>query len=781
MLPRASSTPPVRTNGPWRRVVLQGLPVGYVGVAAFRSGEHGPSVVLAILVALGVAVVGALRPPKSATPAVGRAHAWITTSLAVSIATAGFGGHPTWAALVREAFALVAALLAVSAMFRIEPDAGLAAEATAAENARRPTLVDVERFSLAATIVAAGQALLVDGLVLFGHDDSLRAMAPVTSAVGAASTLFVLGATALVVTGMRRLELGAPPRALACAACAGIGLLVAAAFAFATTMRADAAATLGVTLAAGGIVAVAAKTDAFAVARRGRRVLTLALFGGPAVTLAATAAGHGSGGTVLVFALAALVIGAVAANLEEPLLPVKGALLRALDDAQSKIHDRDARAAIAHALIKLREASGHVPTADHPGASAELWMLHPTRVCSVDAAGYLHERPGELPKALFDVTKDEPHQTLRIDVLRALEVRRPDLRGLLRWLDGRGAISATLVAGDEEPDGVLLVPQGTRGEPLSLEEVAGTKRLADAFVSICQTESAHQRHLARERALTDRVEALDDRVANLAHAMTLEAGRSELSTARLARPASVGIYSVASRLAYDALARRIERDAPVVVLARTGIDPVPFLARAHLGGPRKDKPLVIVDGTSSREHDVARWKDASLSPLALADGGRLVLVDGAALPPDVQRLVARALVERRPPWERPTRLDVAVALTSTTPLEPLVAEHRLVPELAAHFEDGQAIALPRLSERAEDLFSIIADRLAREGLRVHGRPIGIDAAAFARFVEHPFEGEEAELSAIVTRLVANVSGDVVHASDIDALEMTRSSSRRRHG
>lgn len=147
----------------------------------------------------------------------------------------------------------------------------------------------------------------------------------------------------------------------------------------------------------------------------------------------------------------------------------------------------------------------------------------------------------------------------------------------------------------------------------------------------------------------------------------------------------------------------------------------------------------------------------------------LVLVDGAALPRDVQVLVARALAERRPPWERAVPLDIALAITTTAALDALVDEGRLAPELFARAGDAPPIVLPGLHERPEDLRSIVADRLAREGLRVRGRPVGIDAAAFARLVEHPFEGEDAELATIVSLLVARAEGDVVRAADVDAL------------
>lgn len=118
-------------------------------------------------------------------------------------------------------------------------------------------------------------------------------------------------------------------------------------------------------------------------------------------------------------------------------------------------------------------------------------------------------------------------------------------------------------------------------------------------------------------------------------------------------------------------------------------------------------------------------------------------------------------------------LDVAVALTSTSAPEVLLESGMLAPELYSRFEDATPIELPGLRERSEDLFSIVADRLAREGLRVRGRPLGIDAAAFARLIEHPFEGEDAELAAIVTRLVAHARGDVVKVADVEAIGLRK--------
>jgi DNA-binding NtrC family response regulator len=224
-------------------------------------------------------------------------------------------------------------------------------------------------------------------------------------------------------------------------------------------------------------------------------------------------------------------------------------------------------------------------------------------------------------------------------------------------------------------------------------------------------------------------------------------------------------------MAQMALERRMKMGAPLVVVAPASVDPVPYLARAHLAGPRPGTPFVVVDCAASKEHEEARWRDPVASPLALAQGGLLVLADGAALPLEVQRVVAQALAERRPPWASAEPLDVVVALTSVVSSAELIRAARLDPALLARFDDAHesAILLPRLQERAEDLRPILIDRLAREGLRQRGAPVGIDDAAFARLADYAFPGDYAELASLAQRLVAGTVGDVVRLSDVDAL------------
>jgi DNA-binding NtrC family response regulator len=303
--------------------------------------------------------------------------------------------------------------------------------------------------------------------------------------------------------------------------------------------------------------------------------------------------------------------------------------------------------------------------------------------------------------------------------------------------------------------------------------VRAFKRVADRLATACRARGTQARMLERTRDAALAASEAEDRFERLLHDRSLDVNRDALATARLARPATVGVYSATSRTVLEALERRTAMGAPIVVVAPSGADPVPYLARAHLAGVRAQGPMVLVDGTSVREHDPERWADPRLSPLALAHRGTLVLLDGAALPGDIQQLVARACGEKRAPWERADPLDVQIALTTASAPEDLLANGRLDGVLVNRLGDAleSPITLPRLRDRPEDLRAILTDRLAREGLRVRGRPVGIDHAAYARLVDYEFPGEDVELVAIAQRLVSRCVGDVVRAADVDALAL----------
>jgi DNA-binding NtrC family response regulator len=252
--------------------------------------------------------------------------------------------------------------------------------------------------------------------------------------------------------------------------------------------------------------------------------------------------------------------------------------------------------------------------------------------------------------------------------------------------------------------------------------------------------------------------------------------RDLLVTARLAEEAMGGPYAPSARVAFDTIERRVRLGAPLVVVAPSGSSVVSYLARAHLAGPRSAMPFVVVDGAKASEHDVARWSNASQSPLALAERGVLVIADAARWPNAVQQLLADALAQRRAPWEGAGTLDVTLALLTAGDRGSVRAE--LDPALAARLDDAliDLVEWPHLRERGEDLRSLVLAGLAREGVRMRGAPLGIEDAAFEELANHAYPGEDAELGSIVRRLARVATGNVVTAGDVRTLGLGRGES-----
>jgi hypothetical protein len=681
--------------------------------------------------------------------------------LATVLAAVGAGGDSAAlevARLVGEAAVAVAACIAVS---RIVPAPGL-------WRADPPPAFPAVVAALGLAVVAAAASVSPE----HGAARWLGALAPAATWTAMLGTVAAIVATIEWTARARWLELEVVERVAAMRALLWTLCVAGTMVAVLGHVDATRVASLVVTTAGFAVVAGAETRDATAVARAARRIVVLTIAGGAVGLLgAATAAGGLRGDAwiaTVVTAAVAIALGAAVAQIEGPTRPAGGAWLDAFARASDKAASAEPHDAIRETLVAVRDAGAA------GGPSPELWTFSPTTVTTVDAAGYVHEQPGEVPDALVAVASGESAGTLRVEVLAALEVRRPEVRPLFNWMRARGGVLATVVGCGGETEGVLLVPRGGRTTPVTLEEIQALRVVADRIAVACRARGAQSRMLARANDAVERAARAEARAEALLRERALDLTRNALAAARLARPATVGIYSAASRLALEALERRTTSGSPVAIVVPSGGDPVPYLARGHLAGARARGPLVLVDGTSAREHELGRWSDPSSSPLALAEGGMLVLLDGAALPSEVQQLVARACAERRAPWDEETPIDVVLALTGIAPPEELVSEGRLDAALAARLGDAREapIALPRLRDRVEDVRAILTDSLARQGLRVLGRPVGIDNAAYARLIEHEFPGEDAELTAMVERLVARCAADrgrdVVRAADLDA-------------
>lgn len=619
-------------------------------------------------------------------------------------------------------------------------------------------------------LLATGAAFLrgLDGVIWLPHALHVEGPPPswvfAPAVVGPAAGAFVVAIAAAYHLARRRLELGTGARLGT-----SLGALFVALVAAVTMVATDLLpVTRAVPLAAAAValatVMFAEDADPVSLAQRGRRFVVLGLTAGAVAIVGAMVADQRPQGMVALVVLASLVAFRGAVALEAPLRPERGAFLDALAAAQRALRRSDLEEGVREALRVLREGAGP----DAP--PSELWTLAPSRVLTVDGAGYGQEREASLPEDLVPLAAGEPEAVLRREVVEALLLRRPELRPLAGWFEDHGALAAVVVTQGGAPEGLLVVPRGDREEALTLEEARGLKGLADVLGGVCAVRASLARSLQREHDEGARADALEDQALKLRHQATLAEGRHAHAAARLAASASVGPYSPAARLAESALRRRLEATGPVLVVAPSGVDPAPHVARAHGLQPGSRGPLVLVEGTAAAEHDLDPWRSPTTSPLALAEGGVLVLLDAGALPQAVQHLVGRALSERRVPWERPDPLQVQLVATSAVPFTELAAAQRLDPLFEARLGDlADVVTLPRLAERGEDLRAVLLDRVAREGLRVRGTPVGIEPNALPRLVDHPFPGEDAELAALVQRLVAVARGSAITADDVEAI------------
>ena len=125
--------------------------------------------------------------------------------------------------------------------------------------------------------------------------------------------------------------------------------------------------------------------------------------------------------------------------------------------------------------------------------------------------------------------------------------------------------------------------------------------------------------------------------------------------------------------AIDELERSAQMGAPVTLLTPPGIDPVPYAALVHIAGRHPERPFVVVDAADPEEQQGAIWRDPESSPLCLADGGSLMILErGRALGRD-------ATLPRRSPHRttltgrsrRP--LEIPIIVSVPTSIDVLVA------------------------------------------------------------------------------------------------------------
>jgi DNA-binding NtrC family response regulator len=291
--------------------------------------------------------------------------------------------------------------------------------------------------------------------------------------------------------------------------------------------------------------------------------------------------------------------------------------------------------------------------------------------------------------------------------------------------------------------------------------VRALRSLADRLGEVIGVSASLARSRAREVEARGEAERIAVVARRLEAARDRDAGRM-LATARmLERPARVAAYSPGARAAVEQLERLGEAGKPVTLLSAPGVDAVAWAAVAHVASARRAGPLVVVDGASAQEHDLARWRDAEGSPLVAATGGTLVLADAHALPAEVQGYVAAGLGEET---------GIVVSLPATA--DALVASGRMSERLADLLGD-RAVAIPPLAARAEDLRALATEHLARIAVRLGVAPLGLAPRALAALLEHDWPGNDAELHATLLKAALLTEGEVVGLKELTKAGLPR--------
>jgi len=742
------------------------LPAGAVAYVCFGALQtRGGTLPWVALVALlfGLAVVwkrtGTPRPGEDHTERVAR-RAVRATAWGAALWVAARTGAPGRAGLdaVANLGAGTAAVGALVALARIAPLGGMLKPSPATRS------LDAAGFSALLWSIAvaapATRAVLPPQMVRL---DPLAIDYATTSA--AAGTLLVLVAASWRLRWLRRLELGAAERATGALALALTALLVAVPAALLDVAPPDRVLPVAVIVASLASTWCAATREPTTVSRTLRSVLAILILGAPTLLVTGFVARRApdyAGAVVLVASLLAIVIGLAARSVASSLAPEQSRWLEAIDAASRDALQPEPDSAIRAALMALSKATAV------PGARPELWRNDPEDVLSVDLAGYLHVDRTQAPERLYELALGEPERTLRAEALAALEVRRPEVRPLLAWFKSRRAFSATAIVDEDGPLGFLLLPQGVRTAPMTLEEARAVRALTDRISALLAVSSALARSRQRELAAISRADTADDEVARLAHIINLDAGRNEEHAARAERRVRRAVYSAAARMTVDELERLGRLNAPVALVTPPGVDATGWAAVYHLASARRGGPFVVVDGASGLEHDLARWQDSEKSPLRLADSGTLVLLDAAALPMEIQEHVARSLSRHASTATRSGVLPAGLCATLSEPMAGLLSAGRLSKSLARWLGDA-SVALPTLVDRPEDIRALALETLAHAGLQKDGRPLGLDVSALRLLGDHEWPGNEAELENVLARAARATQGSLVTAADLAAV------------
>lgn len=750
------------------------LSVAYVCAAAWQSsglgaglgGSFGPWALVTL--PLGVFAVWRFSAPRGDTRELGpsgllraclRAAAWgALLWLAARLAPAGRAGFEAIGNL-GVASAVVAACVCLA---RMPTGGGILRP--------RPAALSLDAAAFIALIWGVAIAVPLSRVVAPDPGVWIDPLAVDYATTAAAlASLLVLMASAWRVRHGRRLELGIADRAS--------GALALCSTAFATAVPAAAAnvaapdrilplAALGASLA---MIATVRAKQAASVARVLRVTIAVMLLGVPAALIAATLAGaHPQHAALIVLCsgLFCVAVGLAAQVLAAPLGPERSRWLHAIESASRGALEPEPDAALIATLRALDKSNLDSST------RCEIWQRHPEQSLSINVAGYLQVDAARAPERLYELAEAEPHNTLRTSVLEEMQVRRPEVRPLLAWLQAHGALCVTLIVEQDAAIGFLLVPRGRRRSAMTIEEVESLQLLTRRLSALLAVSSALARSREREMLAREQAQILQTEKDRL---QRQQAGRAQADRAfaeMLARPVRAARYSASARHTAAQIETANRTARAILLLTPPGVDAVGWGAFAHLDGAHQGGPLLVMDAAATGgEAEAAAWDEPERSPFKLAEGGTLVIVN-------FQALLAAGSASDVPAGllQLHHQLEHLEVRSATAPALVLVCSTQLTGSVEAwasrHSSRGslQRVVLPTLLERAEDLRPLILEHLTRLGPGSDGEPLGIEPAALRTLVEHTWPGNDAELKGVLTRAHARCRGPRITLDDVAELD-----------
>jgi hypothetical protein len=577
-----------------------------------------------------------------------------------------------------------------------------------------------------------------------------------------AAAVFLVALSTLRFRLQRRLELGVAERGSAAFALTATLLLVAVPASALRLAPADRVLPISAVLASVCIGITTVVPDATLVGRSLRVILVTCLFGAPVALISAGIANNVpkyAGASVLIASVGLLLMGVLSHRMAARLLPQSSRWIRALERAQISATLAEPGAALNATISTIRDQLG--PSVPSP----VLFRLETNDQLTVDRAGYLHVSEGTVPDNLITFCAEEVHHTLRLDVARALEVRRPDIRPILMWMEAQSFVTVTTLRNEDGPVGVVAMPKAGRKLAISLDEINAVGRLSDRVTSVLALSGSLELTRQRQLKLEATIEQLQSNIDRLKQTLYLEGSRHTTQTRLLAQRANAGRYSPASRLLEQELSQLADAQLPAIFLTPPGVRTETYAAAVHLISPRKEKAFVIIDCAETRNHALGLWQEHETSPLSLAEEGTLLLLDMHTLPLLVQNYLARIIYEQRTIPVEQQRHHVLVWGSVRQPIEALIQRH-VLSELLADALGYRTLTLPSLAQRAEDMRSLTLDVLAKTGLALKGEPWGIAPAALQELLEYPWPANESELELVLLRAALVARGKVVTLRDL---------------